>query len=110
MGEADAAIAWSSLSGSASAGYDRGVLTQMVADGRLTMDAVRIAWMSPLIPYGPVSVRATLPDALKSELRDALIGIARDNPEALAAVGGNLGGGLVAADPALFEPLAILSR
>lgn len=104
-GEADAALAWSSLTGAAAAGYDRGTLTDMVAAGTLAMDGVRIAWTSPLVPYGPLSVHADLPPDLKADLFAALQGIAEAAPEALAAIPGYLGGGFATGNEAMFAPL-----
>lgn len=107
-GEADAALAWSSLTGSVSAGYSRGVMTQMVADGRLSMDDVRVAWRSPIIPNGPVTIRASAPDDLKADLLAALISIAESDPEIIALVDGSFGGGYVAGDAAMYDPLVLM--
>jgi phosphonate transport system substrate-binding protein len=107
-GEADAALAWSTLRGDAAAGYGDGVLTQMVAAGTLAMSNVVIAWRSPLIPYGPLSVQADLPDELKAALTAAMVGVREEDPAAFTAIERSLGGGFRAADAALFEPLLVL--
>lgn len=108
-GEADAALAWSSLGGDVALGYSRGVLRQLVDEGRLDMNAIAIVWSSPLIPYGPLAIAAELPAELKAALTDAMIEMAGLNPEALVAVNGALGGAFVAASPDLFAPLRLLT-
>lgn len=107
-GEVDAAAAWSSMTGDASAGYSFGALTRLVIDGRLSMDDVRVIWQSPPVPFGPHAVRIDLPSDLKLLLADALFDMAARSPEALEAVdrSGYGGGGFVAVDPALYEVLA----
>lgn len=107
-GAADAALAWTSLSGDSSTGYSRGVLTQMIADGVLTMDEVVIVWTSPLIPHGPLAVLTNLPADLKSELSAAMIEMNTAAPDALAVINA-LGGGFVAAAADLYQPLLLLA-
>jgi phosphonate transport system substrate-binding protein len=107
-GEADAALAWSSLAGDPAAGYSRGVLTEMVAGGTLGMDEIRIVWQSPMIPYGPLSASTELPEELVTLIRDALIDMAASDPAALDAIDRSGGGGFTAANAAMFDPLAVL--
>jgi phosphonate transport system substrate-binding protein len=107
-GEADAALGWSSMRGAESEGFTRGVLRQMVDEGRIGMADVDIVWTSPLIPHGPLTVRADLPDDLKADLRAAMTELAEVDPDALLAVNGVLGGAYVAAAPELFAPLLLL--
>lgn len=104
-GGADLAFAWSTLTGDSEAGYSSGVLTEMVADGDLSMDEVRIVWSSPLVPYGPLSVRDDVPDDLKLLVRGAMLDLARSAPDALDAIDRSLGGGFVAGDGAAYAPL-----
>ncbi len=107
-GEADAALAWSTMTGSRSAGYTSGVLRQMVDANALTMDAIDIVWTSPLIPYGPLTVLNTLPEDLVTDIEAAMLDLADADPAALGAVNGSLGGGFVTVEVAVFEPLMIL--
>ncbi len=104
-GQADVALAWSNLAGDPALGFSRGTLAAMVADGRLSMDAVRIVWQSPRIPYGAHAVRADLPDDLKSLLRASLLGMAAVEPDAVDAVDRVNGGGFAAVDAEAFAPL-----
>ncbi|MEX0696054.1 MAG: phosphate/phosphite/phosphonate ABC transporter substrate-binding protein [Dongiaceae bacterium] len=109
-GDVDVAAGWSSLTGDASTGYAFGVLTRMVIDGRLSMDAVRVLWRSPIIPFGPHAVRTNMASELKLLLADALFDVAFLAPEVLEAVdrSGFGGGGFVAIDPARYAVIAEL--
>jgi phosphonate transport system substrate-binding protein len=109
-GRADVAVAWSSLTGDATSGYDFGPLTSMVAEGALSMDQVRIVWQSALIPFGPHTVRSDMPDELKTLLRDALTAIGVEAPGVLDAVDRSAygGGGFVSAAADDYAPLAAL--
>jgi phosphonate transport system substrate-binding protein len=101
-GRADVAVGWSSLAGDAAGGYSFGVLTRMVADGRLSMDRVRVVWQSRLIPFGPHAVRKEMPVELKTLLANALTAMATAAPDVLDAVDRSSlgGGGFVAASAA----------
>lgn len=103
-GRVDLAVAWSSLTGNAAAGYDFGVMTRMAADGALPPNSVRIVWQSRLIPFGPHAVRSDLPPELKSLLADAMTAMAAESPAALDAVdrAGFGGGGFATPDPGLY--------
>ncbi len=107
-GEADAALAWSSLGGDAATGYADGALTELVAAGVLRMVDVAIVWVSPLIPSGPLAVRADLPEGLKAELRAIMIDLPRVNAAAYEAIRTGIGGGFAPADAGMFLPLLTL--
>jgi phosphonate transport system substrate-binding protein len=109
-GRADVAVGWSSLAGDAAGGYSFGVLTRMTAEGRLAMDQVRIVWQSPLIPFGPHTVRKDMPAELKALLLDALSAMANEAPEVLDAVDRSSfgGGGFVAVNAADYAVVAAL--
>lgn len=109
-GRADLAVAWSSLAGDPANGYSFGALTRLVADGRLTMDQVRIVWRSRLIPFGPHTVRKNLPPELKALLLEALTSMGESSPDVLDAVDRSAtgGGGFVAVSAADYAPLAEL--
>jgi phosphonate transport system substrate-binding protein len=107
-GEADLAVAWSSLSGDQAAGYSFGVLADLVAEGGLAMDQIEIVWQSALIPFGPHAIRSDLPDDLKQLLSRALLDVARDDPVAYDAVDRFSGRGFVAAAAGLYAPIAAL--
>ncbi len=72
-GEADLAVAWSSLRGDPAAGYSFGVLTRMVAAGA-SVDGPRATSSGSrrLIPFGPHALRRDTPPEVKPILLDAL--------------------------------------
>jgi phosphonate transport system substrate-binding protein len=109
-GRADLALAWSSLTGDAAAGYSFGPLHTMVAAGAVSMDQLRIVWQSPLIPFGPHTVRTDMAGEEKTLLRDALVAMAAEAPDVLDAVDRSAygGGGFVAAAAADYAPLVPL--
>jgi phosphonate transport system substrate-binding protein len=107
-GEADLAVAWSSMAGDSWAGYSFGVLTTLVAEGGLSMDQIRVVWQSPLIPFGPHAVRSDLPADLKPLVAEALFAMANESPAALDAVDRFGGSGFVAADAGLYAPIEAL--
>lgn len=107
-GEADAALAWSSMTGSAAAGYRAGVLAQLVAAGTLVMADIAVVWQSPQIPNPPVVVQSALPEDFKTALRAAMIDLRTADPGAFDAIDRAYGGGYrpVTADD--FAPLVAL--
>lgn len=101
---ADAALVWSTLEGDADDGYGRGTLHDLVARHALDMHAVRIVWKSNLIANGPHAVRADLPQALKTQLREILIDLADTDPEAYDAIEPVFGGGFMPISHATYLP------
>ncbi len=104
-GEVDIAVAWSSLTGDPVTGYTRGVLTQMLGAGALSVDQLRVVWRSELIPYGPHAIRTDMPPALKAVLGAALTGASATDPAAVDAIEQGGAAGFVTPDPALYDPL-----
>ncbi|MCW5717594.1 MAG: phosphate/phosphite/phosphonate ABC transporter substrate-binding protein [Bauldia sp.] len=107
-GEADAALAWSSMTGSAATGYRAGVLAQMVAAGTLVMADIAVVWRSPEIPNPPLVVQSALPEDLKTALRNAMVELRTADPAALDAIDGAYGGGYRPATASEFAPLVVL--
>jgi phosphonate transport system substrate-binding protein len=108
-GNADVAVAWSSLDGDFTSGYSRGLLTDMVAASELSMDEVRIIWQSALIPYAPHVVRNDMPPELRDLLKAALLSVSEENPVAYDGVDRIAGGGLAETGPDIYAPLAELA-
>lgn len=107
-GEADAALAWSSMTGTAATGYRSGVLAQLVATGTLAMADIAVVWQSPEIPNPPVVVQSALPEDFKTALRNAMVELRAADPVALDAVDRAYGGGYRPAAAADFAPLVAL--
>jgi len=107
-GEADAALAWSSMTGSPAMGYRAGVLAQMVAAGTLVMADIAVVWESPEIPNPPVVVQVALPEDFKTAFRNAMVDLRTADPAALDAIDRTHGGGYQPATADDFAPLVAL--
>lgn len=105
LGEADIALAWSSLAGDAATGFSAGTLAKMVADGTLAMEGIRVIWQSERIPYGPHAIRRDLPGELKALIAESILAMPAEDPAAADAIGRAGDGGMVAANDAMFEGL-----
>lgn len=101
---ADAALGWVGLSGAAD---ERGAIALLAGAGLLLPEDVEIVWTSPMIPHGPMTVLANLPDDLKTDLSEAMIDLA--DPDALRAVNGGLGGGFAVVDAEDYAPVILLA-
>jgi phosphonate transport system substrate-binding protein len=77
-------------------------IQQMTTEGKIPRGAVRIIWVSKLIPNDPIVVRKDLPDSLKQAIQQSLTAMKATNPEAFAA-GGAWIGGFVKVDDAKYQ-------
>lgn len=107
-GEADAALAWSSMTGNAATGYRAGALAQMVDAGTLAMTDIAVVWESPVIPNPPLAVQSALPEDFKTALRDAMVELRTASPVALDAIDRTYGAGFRPTTLADFAPLVAL--
>ena len=105
-GRADAAFAWSSLSGEAERGYSRGTLAFLVARGELAMEDIAIVWRSRPITHGPFAVRAGLPQHEKAALEAYLVGLADSEPALYDRLDLLYGGGFQPVEPADYRAVA----
>lgn len=87
-GNFDAGTTWSSGVGKFEDGYTSGNLKKMVDKGILDMGDLVQLWQSPLIPNGPVVVRATLSDETKSKFKAFMMALPKSNPECFSAIQG----------------------
>jgi phosphonate transport system substrate-binding protein len=108
-GSADAAFAWSSLSGSEQAGYSRGTLTNLVADGDLAMGDLAIIWRSSPIAHGPFAVLSTLPEADRNRIEAYLLALNIRKPVAYDMLNPFYGGGYAPVDPQDYDGIAMLT-
>jgi phosphonate transport system substrate-binding protein len=67
-------------------------MQQMTREGKVPRGALRIIWVSKLIPNDPIVVRKDLPDSLRQAIQDALIAMQAKHPEVFAAAGAVVGG------------------
>lgn len=109
-GKVDAAFAWSTLEGDLTAGYSRGTLRDLVDKKLLNVADVRVVWSSPPLPHGPHAVRQDLAPATKTRIRETLLHLRQDDPDAYDAVEPFLGGGFATIGHAAYEPLLVLVK
>ena len=92
-GNFDAGTTWASGVGKFEDGYTSGNLRKMVDKGILDMGDLVQLWKSPLIPNGPVVVRATLDADVKAKFKDFMLKMPEADPECFSAIqGGNYKG------------------
>jgi phosphonate transport system substrate-binding protein len=108
-GIADAAFAWSTLSGDAALGYSRGTLADLVASGELDMSDIAVVWRSPPITHGPLALLATLPPGDMRRIETYMLGLEDAEPAAYDALNPFYPGGYAAVTPEDFAGLAALA-
>ena len=87
-GTFDAGTTWASGVGEWEDGYSSGNLHKMVEKGILDMDDLVQLWVSPLIPNGPIVVRATLDQSIKTKFKDFMMALPESDPECFSAIQG----------------------
>jgi len=65
---------------------------QLTREGKVPRGALRIIWVSKLIPNDPIVVRKDLPDSLRQAIQDSLAAMQEKHPEVFAAAGSIIGG------------------
>lgn len=105
---ADAAFAWSSLSGDLVTGYSRGTLTDLVARGEIAMNELAIIWSSPAITHGPVALRRSLPHADVAAIEAGLLELEGLAPLAYDVLNPFYSGGYVSVGAEDFDGLAAI--
>ena len=107
---ADAAFAWSSLTGDEAAGYSRGPLAYLVARGELSMDEIAIIWRSRPIAHAPVAVARSLPGDIRQALAGFFVRLADDDPETYDILDRDYGGGYRAVRRQDYAGALVLAR
>jgi len=82
---------------------------QMVREGKVPRHAVRIIWVSKLIPNDPIVVRKDLPESLKAAIQHSLTNMKAKHPEAFVE-GGAWIGGFVKVDDAKYQIIRDLNE
>ena len=67
-------------------------IQQLTREGKVPRGALRIIWVSKLIPNDPIVVRKDLPDSLRQAIQDSLVAMQEKHPEVFATVGSVVGG------------------
>ena len=65
---------------------------QLTREGRVPRGALRIIWVSKLIPNDPIVVRKDLPGSLRQAIQASLVAMQEKHPEVFAAAGSIIGG------------------
>jgi phosphonate transport system substrate-binding protein len=78
-------------------------LQQITREGKVPRGALRVIWVSKLIPNDPVVVRKDVPPTLRAAIQESLVAMRAKNPEAFAHAGAYFGGGFVPADDGRYQ-------
>ena len=82
---------------------------QMVREGKVPRGAVRVIWVSKLIPNDPIVVRKDLPESLKAAIQHSLTSMKAKHSEAFGE-GGAWIGGFVKVDDATYQIIRDLNE
>ena len=78
-------------------------MQQLTREGKVARGALRVIWVSKLIPNDPVVVRKDLPASLRSAIQESLTTMKQRNPAAFAEAGAFFGGGFVPVDDTKYQ-------
>jgi phosphonate transport system substrate-binding protein len=78
-------------------------MQQLTREGKVARGALRVIWVSKLIPNDPVVVRKDLPASLRSAIQESLTTMKQRSPEAFAQAGAFFGGGFVPVDDGKYQ-------
>jgi phosphonate transport system substrate-binding protein len=84
-------------------------LQQLTREGKVPRGAIRVIWVSKLIPNDPIVVRKDLPASLQEAIQTSLAGMKERHPEAFAE-GGACVGGFVKVDNARYQVIRELNE
>jgi phosphonate transport system substrate-binding protein len=84
-------------------------LQQLTREGKVPRGALRVIWVSKLIPNDPVVVRRDLPASLRSALQESLTTMHARHPEAFKEIGAWVGA-FVKADDAKYQVVRELNE
>ena len=82
---------------------------QLTREGKVPRGALRVIWVSKLIPNDPIVVRKDLPDSLRQAIQDALVAMQEKHPEVFAAAG-SIVGGFQKVDDATYQVIRKLNE
>ena len=104
-GNFDGAVTWSSGVGAYADGYTSGNIRKMVDKGILDMDDLVEIWKSPLIPNGPIVVRTSMNDDMKTKFKDFMLALPESDPACFSAIQGGDFKGFTEVTPAFYQPI-----
>lgn len=77
-------------------------LQQLTREGKVPRGALRVIWVSKLIPNDPIVVRKDLPQSFKSAVQESLVSMRARHPEVFKEIGAWLGA-FVKADDGKYQ-------
>ena len=84
-------------------------LQQLTREGKVARGALRVIWVSKLIPNDPIVVRKDLPASLKSAVQESLVSMKSRSPEAFKEIGAWVGN-FVPADDGKYQVIRELNE
>ena len=84
-------------------------LQQLVRENKVPRGALRVIWVSRLIPNDPVVVRKDLPASFRQAVQESLVSMKARQPEAFSSAGATVGG-FVKADDAKYQVIRELNE
>jgi phosphonate transport system substrate-binding protein len=84
-------------------------LQQLTRENKVPRGALRVIWVSKLIPNDPVVVRKDLPPSLKAAIQESLVSMKSRSPEAFKDIGAWVGS-FVPADDAKYQVIRELNE
>jgi phosphonate transport system substrate-binding protein len=82
---------------------------QLTRESKVPRNALRVIWVSKLIPNDPVVVRKDLPPTLRAAIQESLVSMRSRHPEAFKEIGAWVGG-FVPADDAKYQVIRELNE
>ncbi len=104
-GTFDAGTTFGSGVGDFKDGYTSGNLRKMVDKGILNMDDLVELWKSPLIPNGPVVVRTSMNDDMKTKFKQFMMDLPKSDPACFSAVQGGDFTGFAEVNVDFYKPI-----
>src|SRR5499425_3946462 len=83
-------------------------LQQLARENKVPRGALRVIWVSKLIPNDPIVVRKDLPQSFRLAVQESLVSMKAKNPEAFKEIGAWLSG-FVAADDGKYQVIRELN-
>lgn len=104
-GTFDVGTTWGSGVGDFKDGYTSGNLRKMVDKGVLNMDDLVEVWKSPLIPNGPIVVRTSMNEDMKTKFKQFMVDLPKSDPDCFSAVQGGDFSGYTEVNVDFYKPI-----
>lgn len=104
-GTFDVGTTWGSGVGEFKDGYTSGNLKKMVDKGILNMEDLVEVWKSPLIPNGPIVVRTSMNDDMKTKFKQFMVDLPTSDPACFSAIQGGDFKGYTEVNVDFYKPI-----